>query len=96
MVHGFKDEEACLRARDLPNCSMVVLFRIGIRLWSATERGCSSCWDGQLREDLGQRVRLTKTKPQTKTGTWQTLCWVGSMPGGDARRRKRKTVREGL
>lgn len=69
VVHRFKDEEACLQTRDLPNCSMVVLFGIGIRLWSVTECGCSSCWDGQLQEDLGQRVRLTQTTPQTRTGT---------------------------
>lgn len=48
--------------------------------------------DSQFREDLGQRIRLTQTAPQTKTGTWRTLCLVKSMAGGDARRRKRESL----
>lgn len=62
--------------RDLPSCfdgGELVVFRvrirIRIRLGSATERGGSSCQDSQLREDLGQRVGLTQTTHQTKTGT---------------------------
>lgn len=56
VVHKFRDEEACLRKQHLPNCSMVeswfwIRIRIRARLGSATERGCSSCWDGQLQED---------------------------------------------
>lgn len=30
---------------------LVFRIRIRARLGSATERGCSSCWDGQLQED---------------------------------------------
>lgn len=67
---------------------------------SVTEGGGQNCWNSQLREDLGQRLGSTRTKPQTKTGTYGTYghcaCLDQSMPGGDARRRKREAVHERL
>ena len=73
-------------ACELETCPVVsmaeslVVFRsrIRIRLGSATNRGGSNCQDSQLRQDLGQRVRLTQMAPKTKikTGTCGHYAWL--------------------
>lgn len=98
VVHSFKDGEACSRARDLPCCfdgGELVVFRVrmGIRPRSAKRtRGGSSCCGQPVPGGPWTKNPLDTNGSQTKTGTWRTLCLVKSMPGGDARRRKRESL----
>lgn len=101
-MHGFKDEDACLRTRELPKV---------FRWWERERAGCVQDQDqAQAQFRVGDGTwRLKLVGQLAPGGTWTkssidtndsedqdrhvwALCLVESMPGGDARRRKGKAV----